>query len=400
LGTDSFGQYAFVLALYSYFALLANPGFDTVGTREVAKGKYSVEELFGSIFALRVLFSIASFVLLLVCSFFFYFDNAIRTLLITQGLNLLLTPLFIQFIFRGLTEMKYVSLSRILQSGLFLLFVAIFVHKAGDIFYLPVLLLCSTVASLVPLFILYRNRFGSFSFSTSVVSRRYVLHISIMVGVSSFMILIYYNLDSVILGFLRSSYEVGLYAAAYKIVLLLTTAPSVILASFFPFLSKDRKGKGYGVILRKYLTVMFVTGVPVGFIGYFAADWMVEFLFGSSFRLSSTPLRILLFNVSLVFVNMAFANPLLAWGEEKAYLKIVAGGAVTNLFFNVLLIPHYGIVGAAIATLLSEGTVFIIARREFYKRTELRFDKLLARIVFLAALSFCCCNLVIYFVKV
>lgn len=389
LGTDSFGEYAFVLAIYSYFALLANPGFETVGTREVAKGKYSVEILFGSIFVLRILFSIISFVLLLICALLFHFENAIRVLLITQGLNLLLTPLLIQFIFRGLTEMKYVSLARILQSGIFLTFVVFFVREKDALFYLPILFLVSTVVSLGPLFVLYRRRFGSFSLSTSDETRRCILRVSTMVGVSSFMILIYYNLDSVMLGFLRSSHEVGLYTAAYKVVLLLIAVPGIILDSFFPFLSKNRNEEGYEKMLQKYFNVMFVVGVPVGFIGYFVSDWVIQMLFDNSFQPAAMPLRILFFNVSFVFINMAYANPLLAWGEEKAYLKVVMSGAITNLISNVLLIPPYGMVGAAISTLASEVVVFIVARNEFYQRVEFSFDKTMFSIVLVGIVSFC-----------
>ena len=400
LGTDGYGQYAFVLAIYSYFGLLANPGFETVGTREVAKGQYSVELLFGSIFVLRVFLSAIAFILLLLFALLFRFENTTRVLLITQGLNLLLTPFLIQFVFRGLTEMKYVSLARILQSGVFLLFVLIFVQVKEALSYLPILFLLSTALSLGPLFFLYRKRFGSFSISTSSESRRYILRVSTMVGVSSFMVLIYYNLDSVMLGFLRSSQEVGLYAAAYKIILLLTTIPGIILASFFPFLSKNRDEEGYGKMLQNYLNVMFIVGAPIGFIGYFAADWIIQTVFGNSFQPAALPLHILLFNVSLVFINMAYANPLLAWGEEKAYLKVVMGGAITNVISNLVLIPQYGMGGAAIATLASEAVVFLIARREFHKKAPYAFDRSLVAIGFIAIIAFCCCALMIHFVNI
>ena len=106
LGTDSFGQYAFILAIYSYFALLADPGFETVGTREIARGVHSAKLLFGSIFVLRIYFSLISFLLLLLCALLLHAENTTRVLLVTQGLNILLTPLLIQFVFRGLAEMK------------------------------------------------------------------------------------------------------------------------------------------------------------------------------------------------------------------------------------------------------------------------------------------------------
>ncbi|MCZ6679197.1 MAG: polysaccharide biosynthesis C-terminal domain-containing protein, partial [Candidatus Poribacteria bacterium] len=62
-----------------------------------------------------------------------------------------------------------------------------------------------------------------------------------------------------------------------------------------------------------------------------------------------------------VFISIAFAHPLLAWNQQNTYMKIIAGGAITNVLFNVLLIPKFGIVGASVSTVLAEVAVFSAA---------------------------------------
>ena len=382
LGSESFGQYAFVLAIYSYFALLANPGFETVGTREVAKGSYSVEVLFGSIFVLRILFSIIAFIVLLLCAFLLHFENTVRVLLLTQGLNLLLTPLLIQFVFRGLTEMKYISLARILQSSSFLLLAFFFVRSKDEIFHLPYLLLISTVVSLLPLIILYRKRFGGYSIVTSEKVRKDVLHNSVIFGASGLMILIYYNLDSVMLGFMRPKGEVGIYSAAYKIVLFVLGFQTLFSQSLLPVISQFAgAGKDRKPLLERSFALLLWLSMPMLLIGFFYSTQICVAVYGEGYTDSSEALRILSFAIFLIFNECITAIFLVAEGKMRQHLTSVTIGAIMNFTMNLFLIPHYGVLGAAVATVFSELWVFSMLLWYMYRTIEIRIASVLAQFI-------------------
>jgi O-antigen/teichoic acid export membrane protein len=382
LGSEGFGQYAFVLAIYSYFALLANPGFETVGTREVAKGSYSIKVIFGSIFALRILFSILSFIVLLLCALLLHFENTVRVLLLTQGLNLLLTPLLIQFVFRGLTEMKYISLARILQSSSFLLLAFFFVRSQDDILHLPYLLLISTIASLLPLIILYRKRFGGYSIETSAKVRKAVLHSSVIFGASGFMILIYYNLDSVMLGILRSKSEVGIYSAAYKIVLFILGFQTLFSQSLLPVLSQFvGAGKDRKVLLERSFALILWLSTPVLLVGFFYSTQICVAVYGKGYSDSSEALRILCFVIFLIFNECITSVFLVAEGKMREHLTSVTIGAIMNFIMNLLLIPRYGVLGAAAATVFSELWVFSLLMWFMNRAIEVRIAATLAQFI-------------------
>ncbi|HAL55527.1 MAG TPA: hypothetical protein DCP63_03340 [Bacteroidetes bacterium] len=369
ISVESYGKLGFVMAVYSYFAQLANPGFDTVGIREVARSTLPLSTLINSLFSLRLLFSAGAFLLLLLFSVLAGLDGETQTLLLIQGLALLAVSFQLNYVFRGKEQMIQVALSRIVQSVSYLVLIVLFVRGDRELLLVPGMLLISTLLGLLPLYVLFRKGGGGFRLTFSAETQRRLLSAALPLGLSGLMIQVYYNLDSVLLGFLKGAREVGLYTASYKIVLLLTIVPNLLLSSFLPALS--RQDEGQHPALREYVRTMIILGIPVGFVGYFAAEAILTTMFGSSYAGAATALQILLFNVSFVFVSMAFANPLIAWDKNKVYLKVVSFGAAANVVLNLILIPPFGIVGAAIATLCSEGVVAIQAYRELRRIVDL-----------------------------
>ncbi len=367
VGIEGFGKLGFVWALYAYFAQLASQGFETVGVREVARGSIPLPTLTNALFSLRFLFSLASFILLLVFAFLASLDRITRTLLLLQGLNLLLLSFYVQFFFRGTESMKHIAGSRILQSISYLTLAIFFVKGPENLLLIPFLLFIATILSLIPLLRVYKKVAGGLFFHFSREAFRPLLQAALPLGLSGFMIQIYYNLDSVMLGFIRGTSAVGIYTAAYKIVLILNVIPNLILSSFFPSLARVDETPGGVLHLKEYVLTLIVLGIPLGFIGYFISPLLIQILFGSSYHEAVVPLQILFVNASFVFLSMAFANPLTANGKNREYLQIVMTGAAVNVVLNILLIPSFGLIGAAVATVLSEAAVTFRAKRELNK---------------------------------
>ena len=63
-------------------------------------------------------------------------------------------------------------------------------------------------------------------------------------------------------------------------------------------------------------------------------------------------------NAGLIYINMTFGHPLLAWNREKAYMIVVGAAAVLDVLLNFLLVPRYGMIGAASATSVAQLLVF------------------------------------------
>ena len=112
-------------------------------------------------------------------------------------------------------------------------------------------------------------------------------------------------------------------------------------------------------LLFQSLKLMVIAGLPLvaGFVLF--APNLIRLLYKQGSDPSIILFQILMFKVPLMWVNGLVANAVLASNQEKRYLASVSIGAGTNFVLNLIMIPLWGMKGAAIATILSECAVFI-----------------------------------------
>jgi len=142
---------------------------------------------------------------------------------------------------------------------------------------------------------------------------------------------------------------------------------------------------------------MFTIGLPTGIIINIYAPELTTILYGKAYDSAVIPLRILSFDIIAVFISITFAQPLLLLGEEKKYLSIVACSAGLNLLLNLFMIPWYGMIGAAITTVLAESLVAFRSWKAIKRKVESTFIKEISEIVLISGtavlLMFLCMNI-------
>lgn len=193
-----------------------------------------------------------------------------------------------------------------------------------------------------------------------------------------------YHVDILLLKPLMGSQATGYYRAALVIAEFLWFVPNalqmVLLHSSSELWSKGESDQVTSLVSKvtRYnlsLSLLLVIGLAT-----LASDF-VPLYFGSEFKASIFPLLLLLPGV----LGFALARPIFAVGQGKGELRvlIVATGAAAliNLVLNLLLIPHYGMSGAAMATSTSYGSMVVFhigaARRIGFDPTnDLRFVKI------------------------
>ncbi len=368
LAPGDFGILGFVWAMYSCFVLLAQAGLHSVGEREVARGVMPIPDLSGAIFSLRLLFSLISFLVLVLMGFSLERGSDLLSVLVLQGCSILLVPFQVHYLLRGRGEVKPLIISQVCQSSCLFILIWLTVDGSRDLLYVPLAFFLGTLSGIVPLLPVYCRLAGSFRLRNSVTVSRTLLQSAFFAGASGLMIQAYYSLDVVMLGLLEGEEMVGIYTAAHKVMMVLLVVPGIILSSYLPSLASCKTDTGK---VAAYIDTMAAVGIPFGFAGLIAAPWAVQFLYGVRYAGAVLPLQILLFNVSMACMAMAFANPIYAWGNHRAYFRIVTTGALANLVLNFILIPPYGLTGAAVATLLSEGAVVLRAKRELDRKVQI-----------------------------
>ncbi len=161
--------------------------------------------------------------------------------------------------------------------------------------------------------------------------------------------------DIVMLGAMRGAHEVGLYAVANRLSFLIgyaMLAAEMIIAPIIARLYANSEKEKLQNILTKAVRISFFSVLPFGIIFIFAGNYVLSF-FGKEFIAANSALSILTIG-RLVHVALGSGALLLSMtGHEKSVANIVAIVAFSNISANAVLIPLYGIDGAAIASAVS-----------------------------------------------
>jgi O-antigen/teichoic acid export membrane protein len=157
---------------------------------------------------------------------------------------------------------------------------------------------------------------------------------------------------------------VGVYNAAFRIVEALRMIPAAVLAVAFASLCASQDLR----TLRRLTAMLLAAGLALFAAVYVTAPTVLQMLYGDRFVEATPALRMLSAALPLFFANYALTHQVIAWDGQRAYLGVTATALVANLAANSLLIPGGGMVGAALATLLTEvvvtvGCVMALSRR-------------------------------------
>ena len=121
------------------------------------------------------------------------------------------------------------------------------------------------------------------------------------------------------------------------------------------------KMEGFKRISERALNLIFIFAVAMVAYVEVSADVLINVFSGEAFHSAVPVLRILAPTVILIgMTNIMGIQMLIPLGREKMVLVSEVGGAVTDLVINIVLIPRYGAIGAAIGTLVAEIVVLVI----------------------------------------
>lgn len=201
----------------------------------------------------------------------------------------------------------------------------------------------------------FRNVVPRGRFRWSVV-KKFVL-LSISVGVLSIIGAIHFRVDSFLLGFLKPSYDLGIYSQAYRILEFVLVLPSMVYGLLLPYLTQKFKDNRLQEITTRLIPLMVFVGLVLMCSLFYFAPSIITITSGSAFSASVLPLRILSLSVFFMFVSHFFLAVLIVIQKNWAIAKIYFVAAVVNIGFNLLLIPRLSFVAAAASTLLSESLI-------------------------------------------
>lgn len=191
-------------------------------------------------------------------------------------------------------------------------------------------------------------------------------------GLSGVFSTVYVWIDTVILSFIQGNDAVGLYSAAYRIIMLLLFVQTFSSISIFPVMSKYfiSSPNSLKKTVEKYFKFMLIFSIPLGVIVMLLSDKIILFIFGPQYEGSIIALQILIWATIITFMYTAFVQMFLSTNKQFTITKITGFCMIFNIALNLILIPKYSYIGASIVTVLTE---FIILALVFKISADTEF---------------------------
>jgi PST family polysaccharide transporter len=191
---------------------------------------------------------------------------------------------------------------------------------------------------------------------------------------SSAAIMIYMKIDQIMLGQMKGNDAVGIYTAAVRVSEAWYFIPLAIVASLFPALleAKKRSKPEYEKRIQSIYDVMVVLSISVALPMTFLSTNIAIVLFGTAYESTGPVLAVHIWASVFVFLGVASSQILIAENKQIINLQRTLIGAAFNVGLNLILIPPFGPIGAAVATIFSYGIAAVLSDL-IQKETRLMF---------------------------
>jgi O-antigen/teichoic acid export membrane protein len=372
LGKEGYGDYMYVITLAILFGSLADWGTATIGVREVSKEKENQGKLLGNIFILRLFLSFLAIILLFAFSIFLPIQTQNPLLLrkmiriATLIVFLVATKASFRIIFQSRLEMQKAAVADITTSFLIFLFSWYVVKNGlglGPLVWSVIW--AAGVAAFVAGALALKTVRYDFCLDKKIIAK--MMSESLPMGAILLIFTMDNKIDTIMLGSIKGSGPVGIYAISYRVYDVLILGAAYFMNALLPVISqysnlskwKDKLKQIY----QKAFDILFLMGLAGLIFVLILAPFIVRLLtwqrFGE-FADSVAVLRILVLAMFIAYFNHLTGYTIVALGKQRPYFLVALSALIFNITANLLVIPRFSYYGAAGVTVLTEGLVLII----------------------------------------
>lgn len=161
---------------------------------------------------------------------------------------------------------------------------------------------------------------------------------------------LYFRIDLYFIERWQGLEAVGGYNAVFRLVEAARLVPAAVMAVTFPLLVNTTTT----ALVRRLSAWLTLAGTALALVSVVGAHLIVTTIYGLPYGYTSPAFAVLALALPLFFLNYALTHQVIGWDGQHAYLLIAVAALAANLAANLLLVPARGIVGAAIATVITE----------------------------------------------
>lgn len=375
LGPSNYGLLSYGSSIISFFTTVSRLGMDSVVVAEMVRNPEKENTYLGTALVMRLAASILSFygiwgiVLVLEPG-----NTLLQTVTVLQGIAIIFQSTeVLNFWFNAHLEMKYVTITGMVALTLTSVWriTLLATHATVQWFAMSASISALICGICILIFFIKKN---GMHLKVNYADGKYIIANSYHFIINGLAVTLYTQIDRIMLGKFVSEEAVGFYAAASTIAVMWEFVPTAIVNSSNPLLiglyERDQKKfrEKYQILLLG-ITMLGVL-VSIGFTVF--GKLAVFILYGKKYYPSIPVLAILIWSTAFAMIGNARAIWIISAKKNKYTKYYTMMGAVINFILNALVIPKWGIAGAACTTLFSQFFIAMIGpllfkdTREFF----------------------------------
>ena len=370
LGVAGTGYYNTVITYLSFAIVIADLGLFSVTVREASRYPHKLKKIFSNIFAIRIVTAVLVTALAILIANTTSYPAEIKTGVLVAALF----PIFnlvgsvYDMFFQYKLEMQKLVLAEVVSKIITVVIILIITFFHLGYYAIVFTVSLAAVFNFLIKAIVSRKELSlSFTWEKEIV--RDILKMSVPLGIVFIVNNIYFKVDTLILFYYKGAVDVGIYAVAYRVLESSLFAGSYLSSSLKPLLSTsiDQDTDKAEKAVTQAGTFLLALALALAIISSVFSGDIVLFLSNKFFLPGASSLVILGLTPIFLFLSGLYGEILIAKDKKKLLITLSIFILLFNITLNIILIPRYSYLGAAVTTLISEivlvSASFIAARR-------------------------------------
>ncbi|MDH7486878.1 MAG: flippase [Anaerolineae bacterium] len=377
-GPDKLGSLSFAITVTLLGSILGDLGISMLLTREASRLREqpeSVAVLAGNGLAISTLLGLLMVAAAnLVAPFVGVSPESVAGIrIVAVGVGFSALSSILKGVFYAYEKMHYETVYVVLQELVYVVLALFFLGASLPFVWVFWAYSASRLVGLIAAVIIYGRRIGPLRLSFTWPVWRSLIWQGLPFAANSALALIYIRSDVILLGLLAGSVAVGIYEAGAVVGVRANVVARMVTNSMLPSLARDYPAKVSSfetktVAVMRYLLLI---GVPMSIVLATFSSEIIALFYGEQFKASVLIFAILAIIVPLRFLSNVLATGLTASNAQGMRTLAVFVASVINVLLNLLLIPDYSYLGAAISSVATELCLFLILF--YFLRGRIRF---------------------------
>lgn len=354
LGPEQYGLMSYVISYVAVFQVIATFGLDNIEIREEAKNKDARDAIIGTAFVLKLLFAFVTIALIFCFVMVSESDSFSRWMIMLYSLTIVLNCFFVaRNYFTAIVWNEYVVKTEISRTiiGIVIKVVLLVMH-AGLVWF---------IAACVFDYVLLATGY-CLSYSKKIDKiklwhfdrnwAKFLIRQSFPLLLSLTAVVAMQRIDQIMIKNMIDNESVGQYSVAFKFVEVMIFVPTIMAQTISPMLVRlrnENEGR-YKEQAQVFMDVSVWICILMSIAVCLIAGGLIKLTFGTQYLLAIPVLQIMAFKVIFDALSQTSGQMIIIEGKHKLMVVREIAGCICCVFLNLMLIPRYGIIGSAIAS--------------------------------------------------